>query len=404
MKFAIAMGLIVVGSWRVAPAQVVDAPKPPVVVEPAIRDVSADLAAIIEKHKLPAMAAVTVRHGVIVAQGVSGVRKMGSEEKATLGDLWHLGSCTKSMTATMCAMLVEKGTLRWDSTLEEVFPGVAPKMHDDFKKVTLAQLLTNRGGVPSDLQFDGLWGKLWHFQGTPWQARRTLLESVTARAPEYPPGTKNVYANASFAIAGHMAETAAKKSYEELMQELLFAPLGMTSCGWGSPGAASEKGKIDQPWGHGKAGKPIDPHPAKDGSGPDNPPAITPAGRLHCTIADWAKYVSIHELGGKLNATRECKLLKPETFDRLQNPPDAISDYAYGWGRSERPWAGPATPAGERYVLTHNGSNNQWFCVAWVAPKKDFAVVVCCNSAAEGAAKACDEACWAMISKEVEKK
>ena len=125
MKRAIAMGLIVVGSWSVAPAQVVEAPKPPVVVEPSIRDASADLATIIEQHKLPAMAAVTVRHGVIVAQGVSGVRKAGSDEKATLGDLWHLGSCTKSMTATMCAMLVEKGTLRWNSTLEEVFSGVA---------------------------------------------------------------------------------------------------------------------------------------------------------------------------------------------------------------------------------------------------------------------------------------
>ena len=275
MKRTIVAGFIVAVIWNVVPigAQVVEAPKLPVVVEPAIRDASADLATIIEKNKLPAMAAVTVRHGVIVAQGVSGVRKAGSEEKATLGDLWHLGSCTKSMTATMCAMLVEKGTLRWDSTLEEVFAGVAPKMHGDFKKVTLAQLLTNRGGVPSDLQFDGLWNKLWHFQGTPKQARRMLLEGVTARAPEYPPGTKNVYANASFAIAGHMAETAAKKSYEELMQELLFAPLGMTTCGWGSPAATSEKGKVDQPWGHGKNGKPIDPHPTKDGSGPDNPPA-----------------------------------------------------------------------------------------------------------------------------------
>ena len=108
--------------------------------------------------------------------------------------------------------------------------------------------------------------------------------------------------------------------------------------------------------------------------------------------------MAIHELGGKLNPQRECTLLKGETFERLQTPPDAISDYAYGWSRTERPWGGPA---GERNVLTHTGSNNQWFCVAWVSARQDMAVVVCCNSAAGSAAKACDEACWGMISREL---
>ena len=307
----------------------------------------------------------------------------------------------------MCAILVEKGTLRWDSTLAEVFPEAAPKMNDEFKKVTLQQLLTNRGGVPSDLSFDGLWGTLWNFQGTPIEARQLLMEKVTARPPDYPPGTKNVYANASFAIAGHMAETAAGKPYEQLMQELLFAPLGMTSCGWGSPGAHEPKGTIQQPWGHGKDGHPIDPHPAKDGSGPDNPPAISPAGRLHCTISDWAKYISMHELGDKLNpaiASASCSSPSPSTACTRRRIRSATTPTA-GVARS-RPWAGPP---GERFVLTHNGSNNQWFCVAWIAPVKDFAVLVCCNSAADGpegkgAAKACDEACWSMIQQEIEKK
>ncbi len=371
-----------------APAAAAPAAAPP------IRDISPDLAALIEKHKLPAMAAITIEHGVIVAQGVAGVRKQGSDEKATLGDLWHLGSCTKSLTATMCAILVEKGTLKWEMTVAEAFPDLAPKMNEQFKTITLQHLLTNRAGVPGDLNFDGTWNTLWHFDGTPTAARRLLLERVCTRPPAFDPGTKYEYSNSNFALAGHIAETITGKSYEALMQELLFAPLGMTTCGWGSPGATAPKGEITQPWGHGKNNKPINPRPAKDGSGPDNPPAIAPAGRLHCTIADWAKYVAMHELGGKLNPQRECKLLKPETYDRLLNPPDAIGDYAYGWIRTQRPWGGPEH---ERYVLTHSGSNNQWFCIAWVSPRQDFAVLVCCNSAADGASKGCDEACGRMI-------
>jgi len=366
------------------------------------RDISADLAAIIKKHDVPAMAAAVLHNGKTVAQGVAGVRKSGSEVKATLDDKWHLGSDTKSMTATMCAILVEQGKLRWDSTLAEVFPDLAPKMHEDFRAVTLAQLLTNRGGVPTDLNFDGLWGKLWHFKGTPTESRRFLLEAVTARPPDYKPGTKNVYANASFAIAGHMAETAAGRPYEQLMQDLLFKPLGMTTCGWGAPGTPGLKDEPDQPWGHRKDGTPVEPLPnTPDGRGADNPIAITPAGRLHCSIGDWAKYIALHLAAGKDNPHRSCRLLKPETFDRLQTPPDKLSDYAYGWARPERPWAGRE---GHRFVLTHSGSNTTWFCVAWIAPAQDFAVLVCCNSGVEAAPKACDEECWTLIQRELNPK
>lgn len=354
------------------------------------RDISATLAPVIQAHKIPAMAAILLRGDQIVAQGVSGVRKAGDPTKATLDDLWHLGSCTKSMTATMCAILVEQGKLRWDSTLAEVLPDLAPKMHEDYKSVTLSQLLTNRGGVPTDLHFGGLWGKLWRFEGSPQQSRAFLAEAVLSRKPDYPPGSKNVYANASFAIAGHMAEVAAGRPYEDLMQELLFAPLGMTSCGWGAPGSP---GTINEPWGHRKDGTPVQPR----SSGADNPAAITPAGRLHCTISDWSKYIALHLRGDKLNPDRDCRLLSASSFDRLHTPPDALSDYCFGWARPERAWGGPV---GERFVLTHAGSNTLWFCVVWIAPKRDFAVMVCCNSGVEEASKACDEACWALIQQE----
>jgi CubicO group peptidase (beta-lactamase class C family) len=41
----------------------------------------------------------------------------------TLDDRWHLGSCTKSMTASLAAMLIEDGLLRWDTTVGEILPG-----------------------------------------------------------------------------------------------------------------------------------------------------------------------------------------------------------------------------------------------------------------------------------------
>ena len=67
-----------------------------------------------------------------------------------------------------------------------------------------------------------------------------------------------------------------------------------------------------------------------------------------------------------------------------------------GWSIAERDWAGS-----KKRVLTHNGSNNLWFCVTWIAPELDFAVLVCCNQGGPKADKACDEVAWALIQDEL---
>ena len=60
-----------------------------------------------------------------------------------------------------------------------------------------------------------------------------------------------------------------------------------------------------------------------------------------------------------------------------------------GWVIAEgQPWAGG--PA-----LTHAGSNTMWMAVAWLAPAKDFAVLVACNQAN---AEACNDAVLALIA------
>ena len=87
-----------------------------------IEDVSYLLEPVAIKYHIPAIAGLLIKGDTIVMQGITGVRKRGTKIKATLDDLWHLGSCTKSMTATLCAILVEKKFLKWDLTLEDAFP------------------------------------------------------------------------------------------------------------------------------------------------------------------------------------------------------------------------------------------------------------------------------------------
>ncbi len=338
------------------------------------RDVSASLKAIREKHGLPGMAAVLVKDGHVVAQGCDGVRKRGSSEKVTLGDKFHIGSCTKSMTATMIATLVEEGKLRWTTTVGEIVRDLGMKVHAGWDRVNLEQLLAHRGGAPADIEED-LWARLWTHSGTPSEQRQALADGVLMTPPRAPGMGNWSYSNAGYALAGWMAEKVTGRSWEIVMEERLFRPLGMESAGFGAPGTA---GSVGQPRGRTEAGEPVE-----VGPGSDNPAAIAPAGTVHCSLGDWAKYVSAHLHRGML--------LKAESFAHLQRPREGPDPrYAMGWIVLHRDWGGGQ-------VLMHNGSNTMWFAVCWLAPKKGLAVFIATNQGGDKAERACDDAAGALL-------
>src|SRR5262245_45560629 len=140
--------------------------------QPALKSSKA-LEAILEpiraRHSVPGLAGAIVVGDTVTEIGAVGVRKAGSPERLTVNDRFHMGSCTKSMTATLIAMLVEQGRLSWTTTIADVFPDLRERMHPDFRSVTLEQLLSHRAGVPTDLSADGLWTRLWNHTGTPTQ-------------------------------------------------------------------------------------------------------------------------------------------------------------------------------------------------------------------------------------------
>jgi CubicO group peptidase (beta-lactamase class C family) len=243
-------------------------------------------------------------------------------------------------------------------------------MHAGWRDVTLQQLLAHRSGLPASLGAPFL-GKLRASQlALPEQRQRWVGEALRA-APDYTPGTKHVYSNLGFVTAGAMLEMISGQSWEALMQERLFKPLGITTAGFGTPGV---RGKIEEPWGHRADGEP---------SQGDNPLAIGPAGAAHMALRDWAKFVALHLRGDPLNPHRATKLLSPETFAWLHTPHDE-GNYVAGWVRETHPTAGAA--------IWHNGSNTFWYAIMYIAPEKDMAVLIAANRAGPAVRQACDRA------------
>ncbi len=339
----------------------------------AMDDISADLAAMIKSSGVPSLAAAAVFEGKIIAAGASGIRKQGSNKRVTISDKYHIGSCTKSMTAVLAAILVQEKKISWDTTIGEIFR--SKRVHPEYKKVTLAQLLSNTGGCPDDIG-PRLWSKLWAARGSYTNQRMLLAEGVLAQPPSYSPGTEDRYSNAGFSIAGAMLEQAGRLPYERMLRDKLFTPLGMKTAGFRAPASL---GKVDQPYGHNP--DPVEPEPAGD-----NPPAIAPAGAVHCSVVDFARYAAFH-LGvhGK-------EILPADAIEFLHDPANGRGEYSMGWIITTRDWAGGK-------ALTHTGSNTMFFSVIWIAPKRDFAVVAMCNTGEQEGFELCDGAIAHLVEK-----
>jgi CubicO group peptidase (beta-lactamase class C family) len=342
--------------------------------------ISETLETIRVKHKFPALAAAVVVDGKIVTTNAVGFRKHGGTEAVTVNDKFHIGSVTKSMTATVAAMLVEQGKISWTTTIGESFPDDGEELHPDYRRVTLEQLLAHRGGAPGSAP-KVLWIKAWNASGPPAEQRLEFVRGILARKPEARPGTRKIYSNQGYAIAGVMLEKAAGKPWEALMRSMLFEPLGMDTAGFGAP---ATPGEVDQPWGHTK-GLFTGIEPVPPGPRADNPSAIGPAGTVHCSLPDLAAYAAFHMAGER----GEGKLLKAETFKKL-HAPVGEDDYALGWVVLEREWAGGR-------ALMHNGSNTMFYIVVWMAPERNCAVIVATNAGVDAAFAGCDEAARKLI-------
>lgn len=319
-------------------------------------DLQTELERIRAEAAIPALGGAIVTAEGLTFLGVSGVRRTGFPEPATVADKWHLGSNTKAMTAAVYARLVEQGRARWGAPLPELFPDLA--VDPAFAEVTVDQLFQHRARVADQAVMPG-WMLLAWAGGDVRALRARMAETVLTAPPSGEVG-RFAYGNANYILAGAAIERITGQAWEDVIRLELFEPLGLASAGFGAPQGA-------QPWGHrpGAAGL-VAMDPAVIGS--DNPPALGPAGTVHMTLEDYARFV-------RLFLTDGGGFLTPDSVARLTRPAaDDSGSYALGWGvRPAQPWTGGASS------LSHDGSNTMWYARAAVAPARRAAAICVAN-------------------------
>jgi len=307
--------------------------------------------------RMPAVAAAWARDGAAATVLVSGRRSVTADIAVTPDDLWHLGSITKSMTATLMARMIEKGGITWDTTVGDVLDKAVPKMNPAYAKATVRHLLSHHAGLPGPAG-ESVFASLGYEDGPdPRTDRLRLVAAALGEAPAAGLGEKMVYSNAGFVTAGAMLEQVYGRAWEELIRVEVFEPLGIRSASFGAPG---KPGKLDQPLGHqpGLVGF-LTPVEVGPGRRSDNPVALGPAGRVHMNLPDLVRYLNAH-------IQQPPAFLKADSWKTLHTPPYE-GNYAMGWMVN-----------GDGQIW-HNGSNTMWYAEVFADPARGIVAAAATN-------------------------
>jgi serine-type D-Ala-D-Ala carboxypeptidase/endopeptidase len=223
---------------------------------------------------------------------------------------FEIGSVTKTMTATLLALLAGDGTLGLDDPVGRWLD--AGRNAD----ITLSELATHTAGLPRLAPNMRAWGRNPYRNFTGRRAERGL------RAVTRKPGDGRLYSNFGYQLLGLVLTRAAGRSYQDLIAERLLEPLAMTCSGVGAAGGGTRitghrESRPARHWDH----------------------ALPGAGGVEATISDLARYLEacLTPPEGRLgDAIRMCQ--------RPQVRIDASRAGGLGW--SIRPGQG---------ICLHNG-------------------------------------------------
>jgi CubicO group peptidase (beta-lactamase class C family) len=341
--------------------------------------INAKLEPYLKEFGLPAIAAAVFKDGLVIAAGACGTRRAGQDIPVEIADRFHLGSDTKAFTSLLAGQFVAQGKLRWNSTLAEVFPELKSEMNSEFAEITLQELLSHSSGLGADGPgLIDLLSRSYQQDGNMDEVRYWMVRETASKPLDHARGSTFAYSNLGYTIAGAILERTGGKSWEELVEERIIGPMGLQSAGFGPQASL---GKVDAPLGHllvnGK------PKAMLAGPNGDNPLVIGPAGTLHMSVLDFAKWAAWHAGEGK----RQPELVPPNIAKKLhapvidtgvrENAPPGTPKtgrYALGWGQVSFDWS--SSP-----VMTHSGSNGMNLAIVMIWTEADFGFVMMTNIA-----------------------
>ena len=187
--------------------------------DPARTDIIAFTERVIrEVPETPSLAVAVVREGKpLLARGF-GRRDVEANVPADARTAYYIASSTKSYVGLLAALLAHRGVVDLDVPVTHYLTGLQLPAGVDPQRVTLKTLLTHTAGLESH----ALVGRT-AFTGE--HSTPLLLELISRSEVRE---AKFKYDNYGYVVASLVLEKATGKKWQDLLEEMIFRPAGMT--------------------------------------------------------------------------------------------------------------------------------------------------------------------------------
>ena len=280
----------------------------------------------VDQQAIAGCSFLIVHRGEVVFREAFGFADIESERAFTTNELVPIASVSKPVLASVVMALVDQGKLTLDDPVEKYLPEFKDMKVKGGKRpihrMTIRHLLSHTAGF---------WGNkgisaekldlIRNFQ-------RPLGEAVSRMATyelEYQPGTKFVYSGSGFCVAGRVAEVVLNQSLEQIAQEVLFRPLGLSHTTY----LPSKEIRKTVPTAYSRrSGGVLERQPSRTGG---ELLFILPGGSLFTTLDELAAFGVMHLEDGMCH---EKQILSKKSIDemrRFQSRQTATRRYGLGW-------------------------------------------------------------------------
>ena len=313
--------------------------------------------------------AIVKNDSVVLAKGF-GARHVAKPELVDAHTLFAIGSNTKAFTAAAVGLMVDAGKMSWDDPVAKHLP--AFQLFDPYatRELRIRDLLSHRSGLSRGDQ-------IWY--ATPF-SRQEILQRVRYLEPSWSFRSRYGYQNIMFLAAGEAAANAAGLTWDALIEQRFFKPLGMRTSNT-SVKALTSAANVATP--HSKVKhRPT----AIDWRDIDN---VGPAGSINSSVAEMAQWIRMLLNKGTYRGQR---LLSDSAFRELLTPHtitsagmDTIFPMShftlYGLGLGMRDYYG-------RKLVSHGGGIDGMLSTVAFIPEERLGVVVLTNTEGHNAGPA----------------
>ncbi|WP_374319286.1 serine hydrolase domain-containing protein [Pseudoxanthomonas kaohsiungensis] len=318
---------------------------------------------LVQGQRVPGLAMAIVQDGRILSARGYGVTDVVRPQAIDSHTVFRLASLSKAFAGTMAGLLVNDGSLRWDSKVIDYVPGFHLVEPAYTSQVTVADLLSHRVGLKAHNAFDrDIEGNAEYYQ---------VAQKLGSAPLTCAPGQCYAYQNVAFSLVGDVVFAASGSFYEQEVQRRLFKPLGMNDASlglagiessphWARPHVRSRNGWVS-----------VNPKPTYY--------RLPPAAGVNASISDMAQWLLAHTghrpdvLPAPLLATLHAPVVSTPGEMRSGWRRDRLNaaSYALGWRVFDY--------AGEEVVF-HAGAVQGYRGLTALLPGRDLGIAILWNS------------------------